>query len=226
MASQLDQSDFVDTDYQTAKSGYATTSTHTTAQSHTAAAVNRPPTREELDTRVSEAQLRLEELRRAQEELQRERAALEEARRRRVEFQTGREEMSQHLTRGIALIEEAEFNARRDSEQMTHTLTELRDHMSRVQGINEESWTQETWNTELTRALTVIENARNEWNSARLRWALLNGKTDAPTATPKDDERPFSSDRGFAQWCKMGLALTWPVAVAVLLGFGLMLLRR
>src|SRR5262245_372271 len=173
MASHFDESDFVDSDYQNAKSAYATT-THSSVPV-SAAAPNRPPTREELEAKVSEAQQRLEELRRAQEELQRERAGLEEARRRRVEFQTGRQEMLQSLTRGIGLLEEAEFSARRDAEQMGRTLGDLREHIGRVQSISEEGWTQENWNMELTRALTTIENARNEWNSARLKWELLNG---------------------------------------------------
>ena len=73
---------------------------------------------------VSEKQIKLAELKRAQEELERERAGLEELRRRQMEFQTGRSEMLQHLTRGIGLLEEAELTARRDTEQMARTLAE------------------------------------------------------------------------------------------------------
>jgi hypothetical protein len=78
MASKFDESDFVDTDYQNAKSGYATTATHSSVPV-AISALNRLPSREELETKVAEAQNRLEELRRAQEQLQRERASLEEA---------------------------------------------------------------------------------------------------------------------------------------------------
>src|SRR6266542_5320895 len=135
MASEFDETDFVDDDFHAAqKSPFAASST---------GGPGRPPTREELDSRVTETQQRLTELKRAQEELQRERAALEEARRRRVEFQTGREEMLQSLTRGIGLLEEAEFNARRDAEQMARTLGDLREHITKVQTIHEETWTQE-----------------------------------------------------------------------------------
>lgn len=223
MAAHFDESDFVDSDYQNAKSAYATTTTHSSVPV-AASALNRPPTREELDTKVGEAQQRLEELRRAQEELQRERAALEEARRRRVEFQTGREEVLQSLTRGIGLLGEAEFSARRDAEQMARTLGDLREHLAKVQAISEESWTQENWNVELTRALTAVENARNEWNSARLKWALLNGTTATQDQQKKLSSHPLTSERGFVELCKIGLALTWPVALVVLLGFILLLL--
>jgi hypothetical protein len=80
------------------------------------------------------------ELKRAQEELERERAGLEEARRRRLELQTGREEVVQNLIRGVVLLEEAEFAARRDAEQMAKSLTDLRDALAKVQSIHEEQW--------------------------------------------------------------------------------------
>src|SRR5579862_3464159 len=100
MASQFDDSDFIDRDFQNGQSAYSAASGHNGGHPSFHA-----PTREELDTRVGDAQQKLAQLRRAQEDLERERAALEEARRRRAEFQTGREEMLQNLTRGVTLIE-------------------------------------------------------------------------------------------------------------------------
>jgi hypothetical protein len=188
---------------------------------------NRPPTREEIEAMVSEKQIKLAELKRAQEELERERAGLEEMRRRQAEFQTGRAEVLQHLTRGTGLLEEAEINARRDAEQMARTLAEFREAVSKVQAIDEHAWTPDNYNVELTRGLTTIENARLEWNSARLKFQLL---TAAPPtgAEPAPDKSapPFPMPVNFVQLCKFGLALTWPL---VLLGCGIFLtlmLRR
>lgn len=228
MASQFDESDFVDSDYQNAKAA----STLTPVQPSTAsAAMNRPLTRQELESKVGEAQNKLAELKRAQEELERERAALEEARRRRIELETGRSEMIQHLTRGIGLLEEAEFNARRDAEQMSKTLGELREALAKVQAIREETWSPENWQVELTRALTDIENARMEWNRSRLKWTLLKGGADSPGDAAKKEagSLPAWDQQSFAQWCRIGLALTGPLLVLGLLGFGLiafLLLRQ
>src|SRR6185436_6954511 len=167
MASDYDATEFVDTDFQAQKATQ-------TAASAFAGATSRAPTREEVDLKVTEAQQKLTELKRAQEELERERASLEETRRRQMEFQTGRQEMIQNLTRGLGLVEEAEFNARRDAEQMAKSLVDLRDALSKVQAIHEELWTKENFNVELTRALTIIENARMEWNTARLKFPVLS----------------------------------------------------
>jgi len=211
MASKFDQSDFVDTDYQMAqKSAYAAPSSHASSLSA------RPPTREELEIKSNDAQAKLAELKRAQEELGRERAALEEAKRRRVEFQNGRAEMLQHLARGVGLLEEAEFAARRDSEQMGRTLADLKMALEKVNETQEENWTQETWNLELTRGLTTIEHARMEWNSARLKWDVLNGPAANTElrAEKKDGGLLAAADeRSFLELCKLGLALNWPIAL-------------
>src|SRR5258706_15447900 len=143
MSSDYDATEFIDGDFE------ARPSTHSAA----AGALPQPRalTREEVDSKVAETQQKLIELRRAQEELERERSALEETRRRQVEFQTGRQEMMQNLTRGIGLLEEAEFNARRDAEQTAKTLVDLRDALSKIGAIREETWTKGTFTGELTR---------------------------------------------------------------------------
>src|SRR6266480_7877169 len=205
MASEFDETDFVDGDFRAAqKSSFAASS---------AGGAGRPPTREELDSRVTETQQRLMELKRAQEELERERAALEEARRRRTEFQTGREEMLQSLTRGVGLLEEAEFTARRDAEQMAKVLVDMRDALSKIEGFHEETWTKDNFSVELTRALTTLENARMEWNAARLKFPTLSGVVQAGEAVPSEEKPPAQqallATQSFVQLCRLGLALTW-----------------
>src|SRR3989442_1720581 len=137
MATDYGDSEFVDGEFQAAKKTPAPPAPM--PSSDPAANPNRPPSREELNFQLSDTQQRLAELKRAQEELEQKRAALEEERRRQMEFQTGRQEMLQNLTRGVGLLEEAEFAARRDAEQMARTLTELRDALAKVQSICEET---------------------------------------------------------------------------------------
>src|SRR5665647_2671677 len=108
MSSDYDPTEFVDGDLQSHKPPYSSTSPGSVQP-------QRAPTREEVDSRVAEAQQKLAELKREQEELERQRAALEETRRRQMEFQTGRQETVQNLARGVGLLEEAEFSARRVS---------------------------------------------------------------------------------------------------------------
>jgi hypothetical protein len=230
MASQYDPSDFVDSEYETVRAvggGVERAST-----SGLAPVTGRPPTQEELDTKVNATYQRLAELKRAQEALERERSALEEARRRQAEFQNGRQEMLQNITRGIGLLTEAEFNARRDAEQMAKTLLDFRDALTKLQDINPETWTQENYNMELTRALTTIENARMEWNSSRLKFPVLSGASAEETKGPAEatsGSKGVFQGLSFFEMAKIGLALSWPFLVAMLMVMivvGVLLLRR
>jgi chromosome segregation ATPase len=226
MASEYDPSEFVDSDFQSARKATATVTAPAAVMSGDA---NRAPSREEVEARVGDMHNKLAELRRAQQELERERADLEETRRRQGEFTKGRQEMEQHLTRGIGLLEEAEFAARRDAEQMAKALVDLREALLKIQAVQEESWTRDNFNTELTRALTAIENARMEWNSARLKFAVLNGETvqsEAAPATPESFAQHLLRERSYAELCKMGLALTWPIALVGVVIVLVMLLHR
>ena len=209
MAGPHDSSEFIDTDFTARKSQFGA------------------PTRDDTDRRVVEAQQKLVELKRAQEELERERAGLEELRRRQSEFHTGREEVIQNLTRGLGLLEEAEFTARRDAEQMVKALADFRMALDKVQAIHDETWTKENFQMELTRALTTIENARMEWNSARLKISALAGETKK-AAGPLERNLPAApgpglADLSFAQLCKIGLALTWPLLISLLAVLGVLI---
>jgi hypothetical protein len=214
MAAEYDSTEFVDTDFQTHKSPFATAAS--------ASDPLRAPTRDEVDRKVVEAQQKLAELKRAQENLERERSSLEELRRRQSEFQTGRQEMIHNLTRGLGLLEEAEFNTRRDAEQMVKTIADFRDALTKIEAVRDETWTKENFSTELTRALTAIENARMEWNTARLKLPALSPealkKTEVETAPPAA-AAPLTG-LSFGELCKIGLAMTWPLVLVALGALG------
>ncbi|MCX6924995.1 MAG: hypothetical protein NT154_17545 [Verrucomicrobia bacterium] len=219
MSSDYDATEFVDGDFQTHKSPYSAMPTN-------AGQSQRAPTREEVDSRVAEAQQKLAELKRAQEELERQRAGLEETRRRQLEFQTGRQETIQNLTRGVGLLEEAEFSARRDAEQMAKALVDLRDALSKIEAIHEESWTKDNFTMELTRGLTALENARMEWNSARLKFPVLSNSPQEVGMSARSlaaSQSSLLAGHSFGELCRIGLALTWPLAVVALVALGALL---
>ena len=210
MAAEYDATEFIDTDFEAHRASPA------------ALDPLHAPTREEVDRKVVEAQQKLAELKRAQDELERERAALEELRRRQLEFQNGRQEIIHNLTRGLGLLEEAEFNCRREAELMSKTMADFRDSLGKIEAIHDESWTKENFSVELTRALTTVENARMEWNSARLKIAALAGESaQKPETANTPAPAPLTlADLGFGQLCKIGLAMTWPLLIIALGALG------
>jgi hypothetical protein len=219
MSSEYDPAEFVDGDFQAHKTPYAA--------STSGGQMQRAPTREQVDAELMQKQQQLAAILREKEEKERERAALEETRRRQMEFQTGRDEAIQNLTRGLGLLEEAEFSARRDAEQMAKALADMRDALSKVQAIHEETWTKDNFSMELTRALTTLENARMEWNAARLKFSVLSGqRLDAGEAAPEAAPTPpgLLGQISFGELCRVGLALSWPLTAVALLALGALVL--
>ncbi len=228
MATEFDASEFVDREFEAAqRTSFRGASSTASATAQPLLDGSRAPTREEVDHKVGDLQSKLAELKRAQTELERERGALEETRRRQTEFTTGREEVLHHLTRGIGLLEESEFAARRDAEQMARTLGELREALGKVQAINDSAWTKDDFQLELTRANTAIESARMEWNGARLKWPVLSGEK-FQQAVAQDQAAPVVplAEKSFLELCRLGLALTWPLALGALVIIVVLLLRR
>jgi hypothetical protein len=232
MPAHYDATEFVDTEFEEHKtlSGTASAPAPAPAAMTTTGSPARAPSSEEVNRRLLEAQGKIAELKRAHEELERERIALEETRRRQAEFQQGRSEMVAHLTRGVGLLEESEFAARREAEQMAKTLVEFRDALVKLQAIQEQHWKPDQLNVELTRALTTIENARMEWNSARLKFAVLTGDAATTNGPAKAGDKPALPLAGLIlrELCRMGYALTWPLAAVGLLAlvvFVILLLR-
>jgi hypothetical protein len=222
MASDYDPTEFIDGDFEKQRSPF----------SAAAATPQRAPTVQEVDSRLLEQQQKLAELKKAQEEKERELASLEETRRRQMEFHAGRQELIHELTRGLGLLEEAEFNARRDAEQMAKALADLRDALTKVEAIREENWSGENFHVELTRSLTTLENARMEWNSARLKFSVLSGQhaQDNGATAPKTGTSLNSlASLPLGKLCRVGLGLTWPLAavgLAILAALVALLLRR
>jgi chromosome segregation ATPase len=208
MAGEYDATEFIDTDFTASKPSFAANA----------------PTRDDVDRKVVEAQQKLVELKRAQEELERERSGLEELRRRQSEFQTGRQEIIQSLTRGLGLLEKAESAARRDADQMVKTVNDFQEALARVQAIRDETWTKENFQVELTRALTTIENARMEWKSAYGKLPALKGESQPAAAVEKNSPAaamPSLTELSFGQLCKIGLALTWPLLLVAIAALGI-----
>ncbi|MEK9862666.1 MAG: hypothetical protein VW804_05875 [Verrucomicrobiota bacterium] len=219
-----DDHDFVDREFEQSRPASAPPSGAQDAASGLSAQEVKGSAREQLDAKFGSTQQRLLALKQEQEKLESERIALEEMRRRRSEYSQGREEMITHLTRGMALLEEAEEDARREATAMQQSLEDFRQHLEKVSALNEADWEEAQLQRELTHALITIENARKEWLSSVSRFPVLS--SDPPDASSttgaKTGNRSFGtglsmSNLSLSQMARLGLALTWPLALVWLM---------
>ena len=76
---------------------------------------------------------------------------------------------------------------------------------------------------------TIVENARMEWNTALVKLPVLSADQAVPgQVQPVPGESPIQSlirQQNYGELCKLGLALTWPVALTGLAIFLLLLIR-
>ena len=153
MAARIDSAEFVDSDIERAGASAAGAEAPEPGPEES---VEPAPEREasasplsssrDLDGQVSDTQLQLEDLGRQLK-------ALEHTRKRRRSYEQGRQEMLQKLVRGVELLEESSQSMQRDSVRMGRTLEAFRKSLDRVGSLSEEGWTEESAETELTRAL-------------------------------------------------------------------------
>ena len=194
--------------------------------SHASPKRSRSTDREELDTQSVDLQKRVTDLSRELEEVERERVTVEESRRRFANFETGRDEMLQELTRGLGLLEEAEHDARRNAEQMSKTIIDIRETLNKVEKLEDIDTNRDDWKVQLTRNLTTLENARMEINSAKLKWPILTQMPEESEALEGQGATTGGTPQSFGQLCLMGLALTWPLVLMGLAIFAYILLNR
>ena len=73
--------------------------------------------------------------------------------------------------------------------------------------------------------MTTIENARMEWNSARLKLPVLAGENQPAAIAEKNSApapaAPSLAELPFGQLCKIGLAMTWPLLLVALGALGI-----
>jgi len=196
------------------------------AISHASPKRERSTDREELNTQAIDLQKRVTDLSRELEEVERERSTVEESRRRFSEFEIGRDEILQELTRGLGLLEESEHDARRNAEQMSKTIIDIRETLEKVEKLEDIDTNRDDWKVQLTRNLTTLENARMEINSAKLKWPLLTQIPEESEARENQGTSTASTPQSFGQLCLMGLALTWPLVLLGLAIFVYVLLNQ
>jgi chromosome segregation ATPase len=196
---------------------------HVASEHPSVSSVASRPVAETSENTTVEVDQELVALRQRQKELENQKNQLEEAERRRTEYHNGRKEMEENLIRGIGILDEELIQARRQLALIEKTLSSFSENLSKVQRLNHESWTTENYATELTRALTTLENARMEWNSARVKLPSLDplkqNSTSAQGSLKGLSASSLLQSLESASWSrifKLGLLIHWPILMIAL----------
>jgi chromosome segregation ATPase len=176
--------------------------------------------RDEINGQVAQAMEELERLRTRQEDLEREKQDLELLRRKQQEYEDGKRDLISHLNKSLVRLEKEEMGAQKLTEVLGTTRVNFRALLSEVEGLDEESWPDDSVREELDKALTRIEQVRIEYNKALSR---VDSATDESGFSSTDhrsmalDARDIGSsgEHGFGYWLKVGFAVSLPLLIVV-----------
>ncbi|NIP92133.1 MAG: hypothetical protein GWO24_01095, partial [Akkermansiaceae bacterium] len=121
---------------------------------------------EDFDGKLREAQKQLEMLQHQREQLERQKYEQEELNRRKEDFINGQMEISERLSTSITSIERELFELRQELDDLEQTRQSFAAHLARIENIEPEAWHREVLGTELSRALLMLEQAEEEFESA------------------------------------------------------------
>ncbi len=192
------------------------------AESSESSTVRLARQKEQLTNQVADTAEEIERLRMRQEELEHEKTSLEELNRKQDEYERSKKDIIENLSRNIILMEKDEVLANRMVELLSASRARFRDMLAEIRDIKEENWGNADFEEELDRALALIESARMEYSRAIAKidaesWQKGGGQ--AQLSTLEEAGRGSLANKGFGFWVKVGIAVSLPLIVVVLLVF-------
>jgi len=174
---------------------------------------------EDINHELREQQDRLLDLKRQQDEIERRKRELEELNKKRNELNAGKKMMREKLARAITVLERAEYEARKEIEQIQVTRQSFSEHLALVESIEPSQWTPSNMDDELTRSLSQIDHARAIYNQSRAKIDALNGQDiDLDAASRFNEaeaelEEESVVDTSFTELARRGFAFTLPLII-------------
>ncbi len=170
---------------------------------------------EHLDSQVQKAQEQLIQLKRQQEQIEKQKRELEELSRRQEELERGRAEMTDKLSRSLVILEREGYDSQKKLEQIRTTHESFTQHLQLLEAIEPKTWNPAELPKELSRALSTVDDARTEFSQQRSRLEAGNSDQSADLNLPDaaSDLARLGGGKTFAQWVRIGFALTLPLII-------------
>lgn len=175
------------------------------------------PLNEDFTGKLQEAQHQLEVLQQQQAEVERQRIELQDLNESKEEFINGQVELQEKLTTSVTSMDREIFATRQELEELEQARICFADHLEKINLLNPESPDNDVLRQELTRSLSVMDLAEDEYEQAV---AHFSGGRSASVfgiqkAKTKRSTVKSQSSEEFVSTVLNGLAFNLPI---VLLG--------
>lgn len=183
---------------------------------------------EDLNLELQEQQERLLQLKRQQEEVERRKRELEELNKRRAELEQGQKILRERFTRAITVLERADYEARREIEQLQLIRDTFQEHLKNIEEIDPTAWQPNNIDEELTRALSKVDHAHSVYNQSRAKIDALSGRDiedGSRTEATSGEDSEGLGDVPFGELVRRGFGLSLPL-ILMLAALGVILLLK
>ena len=124
------------------------------------------PLSEDFTGKLKEAQSQLEQLQRQQEAVELQKVELRELNENKDEFLQGQIEINERLNTAITAMDREIFATRQELEELEQARICFADHLEKIDQLNPEGPNNESLRQDLSRALSVIDLAEDEYEQA------------------------------------------------------------
>ncbi len=183
--------------------------------------------RDNFEGKLEAAQTKLEQLQKQQELIEIQKQELEELTSRKEEFLDGQVSMTERLTNCLTSVDRSIYEMKQDLEDLEQTRKCFAEHQQKIDSINPESWTRDQLSKELTKAISVLDHAEDEYDEALSYFAngshsnlFGNGKKIS-----KISARSLNADSEFVTMLKQGMAFNLPIIILGAIAITLFLSR-
>ena len=120
---------------------------------------------EDFEGQLRDAQQQLEVLQHQREQLERQKCEMDELNQRKEEFLDGQIELTERLSGSVTTIDRELFELRQELEDLEQTRQSFAAHLIRIEKVEPEGWQRESFATELSRALCMLDRFHEQSTS-------------------------------------------------------------
>jgi chromosome segregation ATPase len=124
------------------------------------------PLSEDFTGKLQEAESQLELLQQQQAEVERQKQELKELNENKEEFLQGQIEINEKLNTAITAMDREIFATQQELEELQQTRTCFANHLEKIDQLNPDGWNNESLRQDLTRAISVLDLAEDEYEQA------------------------------------------------------------
>lgn len=173
------------------------------------------PLAEDFTGKLQEAQTQIEQLQQQQAEVERQKHELQEINEAKEDFLHGQVELSEKLTTAVTAMDREIFATRQEVDELEQARICFADHLEKISQLNPDGWNNESLRQDLTRAISVLDLAEDEYEQAVSHFSSGRSASvfGGGGSKPKRSANSSTGESEFTTMLRNGFAFNLPIII-------------